>query len=41
MQSHNLEKKSSKRKRRFGKDQPVAKANERAVRAMLGKRGQR
>ena len=41
MQSHNLEKKSPKRKRRFGKDQPVAEANEPAVRAMLGKRGHR
>ena len=41
MQSHNLEKKSPKRKRRFSKDQPVAKANDRAVRAMLGKRGHR
>jgi large subunit ribosomal protein L35 len=41
MRSHNLEKKSSKRKRRFSKDQPVAKANERALRALLGKRGNR
>ena len=41
MKSHNLEKKSSKRKRRFSKDQPVAEANEPAVRAMLGKRGHR
>jgi large subunit ribosomal protein L35 len=41
MQSHNLEKKSPKRKRRFGKDQPVAKENEREVRALLGKRGRR
>ena len=41
MQSHNLEKKSPKRKRRFSKDQPLAKANERALRALLGKRGRR
>jgi large subunit ribosomal protein L35 len=41
MQSHNLEKKSPKRKRRFGKDQPVSEANERAVRGLLGKRGRR
>ena len=27
MQSHNLEKKSPKRKRRFSKDQPVSEAN--------------
>ena len=31
MQSHNLTKKTSKRKRRFSKDQPVAKADERAL----------
>jgi large subunit ribosomal protein L35 len=41
MQSHNLEKKSPKRKRRFSKDQPVSEANERAVRGLLGKRGNR
>jgi large subunit ribosomal protein L35 len=41
MKSHNLEKKSSKRKRRFGKDQPVARANERAIRQLLGGRGKR
>jgi large subunit ribosomal protein L35 len=41
MQSHNLTKKTSKRKRRFRKDQPVSVADVPAVRAMLGKRGQR
>jgi len=41
MQSHNLTKKTSKRKRRFRKDQPVAVADVPAVRSMLGKRGQR
>jgi large subunit ribosomal protein L35 len=41
MKSHNLEKKSSKRKRGFRRDVPVAKANERAVRQMLGGRGNR
>ena len=38
MKSHNLEKKSPKRKRRFGKDQPVSKSNERALRQMLAPR---
>jgi len=41
MKSHNLTKKSPKRKRRFGKDQPVAHANERAVRQMFAGRGKR
>jgi len=41
MKSHNLTKKSPKRKRRFGKDQPVAKANERALKQMLGGRRKR
>jgi large subunit ribosomal protein L35 len=41
MQSHNLTKKSSKRKRGFRKDTPVAAADTRAVRHLLGKRGQR
>ncbi len=39
--SHNLTKKTSKRKRGFRKDEPVAVADVPAVRAMLGKRGQR
>jgi len=39
-QSHNLEHKSPKRKRAFGKDQPVASANRKAVAKMLG-RGRR
>ncbi len=41
MKSHNLEKKSSKRKRGFRKDVPVDGANARAVRQMLGGRGKR
>jgi len=41
MKSHNLTKKSSKRKRRFSKDQPVAEANVPALRRMLGKRARR
>jgi large subunit ribosomal protein L35 len=41
MQSHNLTKKTSKRKRRFRKDQPVSGSDVPAVRSMLGKRGQR
>jgi ribosomal protein L35 len=41
MQSHNLTKKTPKRKRRFSKDQPVAEANERAVKQMLGRRARR
>jgi ribosomal protein L35 len=38
MKSHNLEHKSSKRKRGFRKDQPVAKANVPAVKRLLGLR---
>jgi large subunit ribosomal protein L35 len=38
MKSHNLTKKSPKRKRRFGKDQPVAHANERALKKMFAGR---
>ncbi|HEY1366659.1 MAG TPA: 50S ribosomal protein L35 [Gaiellaceae bacterium] len=38
MKSHNLEKKSSKRKRSFRKAQSVSKANERSVKKMLGMR---
>jgi large subunit ribosomal protein L35 len=41
MQSHNLTKKTSKRKRGFRKDTPVAEVETRAVRQMLGKRGRR
>lgn len=36
MKSHNLEHKSSKRKRGFRKDQPVAHANVAAVKRLLG-----
>jgi large subunit ribosomal protein L35 len=35
-QSHNLEHKSPKQKRAFSKDQPVAKANDKVVRKLLG-----
>ena len=38
MRSHNLEKKSSKRKRGFRKDQPVAAVNVKAVKRLLGLR---
>jgi len=38
-QSHNLEHKSPKQKQAFSKDQPVAKANLKTVRKMLGKAG--
>jgi large subunit ribosomal protein L35 len=41
MQSHNLTKKTSKRKRRFSKDQPVSKADERALRQLFGSKGRR
>jgi large subunit ribosomal protein L35 len=41
MQSHNLTKKTSKRKRGFRKDTPVAGVDTAAVRQLLGKRGQR
>jgi large subunit ribosomal protein L35 len=38
MKSHNLTKKSSKRKRAFGKDHPVAKVDVKAVKKILGVR---
>ena len=41
MRSHNLTKKTSKRKRGFRKDTPVAGVDGAAVKQMLGKRGQR
>ena len=41
MKSHNLTKKTSKRKRGFRKDTPVAGVDVSAVKQMLGKRGQR
>jgi large subunit ribosomal protein L35 len=41
MQSHNLTKKTSKRKRGFRKDNPVAEVNVKALREMLGGRGKR
>jgi large subunit ribosomal protein L35 len=41
MKSHNLTKKTSKRKRGFRKDTPVAGVDSAAVRGMLGKRGRR
>jgi large subunit ribosomal protein L35 len=41
MQSHNLTKKTSKRKRAFRKDHAVSEADTAAVRGMLGKRGRR
>jgi large subunit ribosomal protein L35 len=41
MKSHNLTKKTSKRKRAFSKDTPVAGVDAPAVRGMLGKRGRR
>jgi ribosomal protein L35 len=37
MQSHLLEKKSAKRKRSFRQDQPVAKADVKTVKKMLGR----
>ena len=36
--SHNLEHKPQKQKRSFGKDQPVAKSNEKAINRLLGRR---
>ena len=39
MKSHNLEKKSSKRKRGFRKDAPVHGTNERALKKMIGRKG--
>ena len=41
MKSHNLTKKTSKRKRGFRKDTPVAGADAKAVRQALGGRGKR
>ena len=38
MKSHNLEHKSSKRKRSFSKDQPVAKTDVPVVKRLLGMR---
>ena len=38
MQSHNLEKKSPKRKRRFSQDQPVAPGDEKTILKLLGRR---
>jgi large subunit ribosomal protein L35 len=37
MKSHNLEKKSAKRRRKFSADQPLDETNAREVRRMLGK----
>jgi large subunit ribosomal protein L35 len=37
MQSHLLEKKSAKRKRRFRRDDPVSPADVREVKRLLGK----
>jgi ribosomal protein L35 len=41
MKSHNLEKKSSKRRRGFRKDHAVSEADAGAVRKMFGRRGSR
>jgi len=41
MKSHNLTKKTSKRKRGFRKDTPLAGVDTSRVRQLLGKRGQR
>ena len=38
MQSHYLEKKSQKRKRAFGNDQPVDESNVKAVLKLLGRK---
>jgi ribosomal protein L35 len=38
MQSHNLEKKSSKRKRSFRKDAPLSQSDYPALRKMLGRK---
>jgi ribosomal protein L35 len=38
MKSHILEKKSQKRKRRFSRDQPMAKGDARTVEKLLGRR---
>jgi large subunit ribosomal protein L35 len=37
MKSHNLEKKSAKRKRAFASDQPIAPEDAREVRRLLGR----
>ena len=37
MKSHNLEKKSAKRRRRFGRDDPVDGKDAREVRRLLGR----
>jgi large subunit ribosomal protein L35 len=37
MKSHNLEKKSAKRKRDFARDEPLAPADEREARRLLGR----
>ena len=36
--SHNLEHKPQKQKRSFGKDQPVAKSNQKVINRLLGRR---
>jgi ribosomal protein L35 len=36
MRSHNLEHKSPKQKRKFGKDKPVAEGDRKSVKKMLG-----
>jgi large subunit ribosomal protein L35 len=41
MKSHNLEKKTSKRKRGFRKDAPVHESNAGTIKQMLGGRGKR
>jgi large subunit ribosomal protein L35 len=38
MKSHNLEHKSPKRKRAFGKDHPVDKSNEKVLLRLFGRR---
>ena len=38
MQSHNLEKKSPKRKRSFRKDAPLAQSDDSTLRKMLGRK---
>ena len=38
MASHNLEKKSAKRKRSFRKEHPVSESNVRSVKRLLGRR---
>jgi large subunit ribosomal protein L35 len=38
MKSHNLEKKSAKRKRAFGKEHDVSRSDARSVRRLLGRR---